>query len=151
MGSKTVVEELADANERIKALEGEKAAGLTQIEALTGEVEKAKADGKAALDLAAKAESEKADAIKALEGEKAEHGKTQGELSAAKADLAKVLANPAFAAAAKAGLVKGTEEGGSVAGKEFATRAEAEAAYRQINDAKERAAFRAKHKEILGL
>ena len=151
MATKTVVEELAEANERVKALEASQAAGVKALEGMTAERDQAKAGEKAALDLATKAEADKAEAVKALEAERTEKAQAIADRDAAKAETAKVLANPAFAAAAKQGLKAGTDEGGQAHRAQFATRADAETAYRKIEGAKERAAFRAEHKEILGL
>jgi len=148
--AKTVVEELADATERIEALEAEAKKAGEQIASLTAEVDKAKADTQAAVELTNAADAEKAEAVAALEAEKAEHGKTQEQLTESKATLEKVLANPAFAAAAKAGLKDGTGEG-TQAKDGYETKEQALAAYRQIEDARERAAFRAENKELLGL
>ena len=154
--AKTVVEELAEANEKIQTVEAQAAEGVKALESMTAERDTALAASIAADEKATLAESEKTVAVDALAAEKTEHEKTTGALAESKTTLAGVLANPAFAAAAKQGLAEGSEDGGD-AGSKPTTKDEALTAYRAISsedpmeEAKMKAAFRAKNKDILGL
>lgn len=157
--AKTVVEELDEAQQALAgqaAAHAEQVSALeAQVDALTEQVNQAAAEQAAALNLATEATQERDKVAGELAAERAAHEVTRGELAAAKQELAQVLANPAFAAAAKAGLKSATAEGGSLEAGEgmFETREAALAAYRQIpdTDAETRREFRAQHKEILGL
>lgn len=109
------------------------------------------ASEKAVSDLAAAIEAHKAELVehgKALEAEKAERAKLADDLAKAH----KALANPAFADAAARGTVSPAPAGMSAADQvEFKSQAEALAAYKKIEGARERAEFRKQHKDILGL
>jgi len=156
----TIGTELKEATARIEALEAEVAkaktdnsetlaAAVAQGEALRVEPEALnKAADEGAVKLAA-AES-------ALAAESEAHGKTKEALDVA----TKALANPAFAGAARQATAATTADNAGEAGgdtAEFETREQAEAAYRKINcgdgmeTARAKAAFREKHKTLLGL
>lgn len=147
------------AYEEKKALDEQIAKLVADAEVLVTERDaavKAAADMKAAAekavtDLAAAIEAHKAELAeqcKALEAEKAERAKLAEELAKAR----KALANPAFADAAARGTSSPAPAGMPAADQvEFKSQAEALAAYKKIEGARERAEFRKQHKEILGL
>ncbi len=148
----TAVEQIKGLDERIAEMVKAVDAAVAERDAAV----KAAADMKAAAekavtDLAAAIEAHKAELVeqgKALEAERAERAKLAEELAKAH----KALANPAFADAAARGTVSPAPAGMSAADQvEFKSQAEALAAYKKIEGARERAEFRKQHKDILGL
>lgn len=145
--------------EQIKGLDEQLAGKVKALEIAVTERDaavKAAADMKAAAekavtDLAAAIEAHKAELTeqgKVLEAEKAERAKLAEELEKAR----KALANPAFVDAAASGTKNPAPAGMPAADQvEFKSQAEALAAYKKIEGARERAEFRKQHKEILGL
>ena len=154
--AKTVVEELAEANERIASFETDATTKDESIVALTTERDEAIEAAKVATVAQTTADEAKAKANKALKAEQDEHVKTKAGIEEQKTLLANVLANPAFAAAAKTGLKDGTADGGDADSKPT-TKAEALESYRAIKaedpveEARAKAAFREENKVILGL
>ena len=154
----TAVEQIKGLDERIAEMVKAVDAAVAERDAAVAERDaavKAAADMKAAAekavtDLAAAIEAHKAELVeqgKALEAERAERAKLAEELAKAH----KALANPAFADAAARGTVSPAPAGMSAADVEFKSQAEALAAYKKIEGARERAEFRKQHKDILGL
>jgi len=154
----TVVKQLEEAQSRIaeleaeveqsgKTLEAKEAEHAKALESMQGERDAVQADLKTAQEELAKAPEVLKAAEDALKTEQEAHTATKAELEKAR----KGLANPAFAEAAVAGMPAGTDEGGTAAAEEPLTKAEALAAYKKIEDAKERKAFRKEHAEVLGL
>ena len=149
----TVVEQLEQAAGQVEALNGrveELEAGIVDAASKYDAVVVERDEAKAAISVLEQERSASVDVISAkqaeLDSERERHNETKEELSAAK----KALENPAFADAAIVGsdqAVSGNGEGGAV----VMTYDQAIAAYKKIEDPKERAAFRRDHKEELGL
>jgi len=142
--SKTIISQLKEAQEGFEQLkadavkfDGIKADLENQIQGLTKQVEAAKA---ASIEAAA-----------AVELEKANNAKLQGEIDGCKA----IIANPAFADA----LTKGTAsaasvDGGSVgnaSGADEMTSTEAHKEYAKLTDAKAKSEFRRDNWKALGI
>lgn len=147
----TIVEQLSAAQERIAELEASVKVSGEQTVAAEAKINAAnEASVKAAADLKAATEKYAADLAehgKALEAEQSAHKATAAEL--AKAKLA--LANPAFADAAIVGSAGPVAEGGTPSSKIKVTKEQAEAEYRKIEDARERAEYRKKNWALLGI
>lgn len=161
--TKTVIEELSEAQATIAALTAER-------DALKAGSEKAATDHKAAVDaltverdaLKATVEAKDAEIVKAQEAhaaamaaEVSAHAKTRDDLGVAK----NALRNPAFAAAARLVLADATTEGApaaqSKADGEPTTSEEAHKMYNAIDpkagDGRAREAFRKKYGKLLGI
>ena len=155
--SKRVIEQLAVEQKRV----GELTTALDALQKthadVLKELESAKTahaakvlEMQTALD---KATADVATGAKALTDESTAHGNTKAELLTAKA----ALANPAFADAAIKGAPGAGHEGGAAASGGaladggYATQAEAQAAYANIEDAKAREDFRKRHWKALGI
>jgi len=130
------------------ALKASIAAGQTQIadlaaqvQAVTGERDAARTEVATLTKRATKAEAE-------LDSEKTAHAKAQQDLATAN----RVLEHPAFKAAqAKTASVSAPDGGDAADVRAFGSKEAALTAYNKLSDPKAKAAFRAQHKDILGL
>lgn len=146
----TIIEQLSAAQERIAELEA--STKLAGEQAVAAEAAAAAAkDSSAAAIAEMKAASEKhtaelAEQVKKLEAEQAAHNATAEELAKTKA----MLANPAFADAAATGS-KAPVIFSAAPMQDKMTRDQAEAEYRNIEDSRERTAYRRKNWALLGI
>lgn len=147
----TIVEQLSAAQERIAELEASVKVSGEQTVAAEAKINAAnEASVKAAADLKSATEKHAADLAehaKVLEAEQLAHKADAAEL--AKAKLA--LANPAFADAAIVGSKAPVAAGGTPATDQPKTQEQAQAEYRKIEDAKERADYRRENWQVLGI
>lgn len=147
--TKTVVEELTEAHARIATLEASATESLTQHESALSTIAARDATIKEHVATIAARDATIAASAVSIKAEQDANEATRAELATAKT----ALANPAFAAAAATGSK--AKDGATPAAVHEdgapATKAEAIAQYRKIEDPKARAEYRVQHKDILGL